>query len=123
MTGKRKLSVAAAVLSVAVLAAVYYFFDPSEASWMPKCLWKTLTGTDCPGCGSQRMAYALMHGDLRAAWRANAFALCMIPVAGVFLWLELSRRRCPDLYRKVHSPWLARILVITVIYWWIARNV
>ncbi|MDE5840938.1 MAG: DUF2752 domain-containing protein, partial [Muribaculaceae bacterium] len=62
------------VLSMALaLAAVYYFFDPVEAGWMPRCIWKVTTGTDCPGCGSQRMAHALMHGDIAGAWRANAY--------------------------------------------------
>lgn len=121
MTGKKGIATAAATL-LASAAVVYYFFDPSKARWMPKCLWKTLTATDCPGCGSQRMAHALMHGDFAGAWNANAFAVCMIPVAAALFWLEFSRNRHPDLYRKVHSPWLIAILATAVIAWWIARN-
>ncbi len=111
-----------AVLAIA-LAIVYYYFDPVEARWMPRCLWKVATGTDCPGCGSQRMAHALVHGDILGAWRANAFALCMIPLIGLLLVLELNREKYPKLYRKVHAPWVIWTLAAAVLIWWIVRNI
>lgn len=107
---------------LAVLAVVYFFVDPMEVRWMPRCIWKVATGTDCPGCGSQRMAHALMHGDLLGAWHANAYALCMLPLIGWMLWLELFRKRHPRLYGKFHSPVVIRVLAASVLIWWIARN-
>ncbi len=106
-----------------VLAIVYYYFDPVEARWMPRCLWKVATGTDCPGCGSQRMAHALVHGDILGAWHANAFALCIIPLIGILLVLELNREKYPKLYRKVHAPWVIWTLAAAVLIWWIVRNI
>ncbi len=111
-----------AVLAIS-LAIVYYYFDPVEARWMPRCLWKVATGTDCPGCGSQRMAHALVHGDILGAWHANAFALCIIPLIGLLLVLELNREKYPKLYRKVHTPWVIWTLAAAVLIWWILRNV
>ena len=93
-----------------------------EVRWMPRCLWKVATGTDCPGCGSQRMAHALMHGDIVGAWRANAYGLCMLPLIGVMVWLEFSREKHPGLYRKVHSPVAIWVLAGSVIAWWVVRN-
>lgn len=110
------------VMVLAVLAVVYFFVDPMEVRWMPRCIWKVATGTDCPGCGSQRMAHALMHGDLLGAWHANAYALCMLPLIGWMLWLELFRKRHPRLYGKFHSPVVIRVLAASVLIWWIARN-
>lgn len=110
------------VMVLAVLAVVYFFVDPMEVRWMPRCIWKVATGTDCPGCGSQRMAHALMHGDLLGAWHANAYALCMLPLIGWMLWLELFRKRHPRLYSKFHSPVVIRVLAASVLIWWIARN-
>lgn len=107
---------------LAVLAVVYFFVDPMEVRWMPRCVWKVATGTDCPGCGAQRMAHALMHGDMRAAWHANAFALCMLPVIAGLLWLEFSRERYPRLYRCVHSPVVIWCLAASVFGWWVLRN-
>lgn len=105
------------------LAAVYFFIDPMEVKWMPRCLWKVATGTDCPGCGSQRMVHALMHGDIGGAWRANAYGLCILPLVGLMLWLELFREKHPGLYRKVHSPVAIWMLTGSVIVWWVVRNV
>lgn len=120
--GKRTiLAIIIGFLAVA-LATAYYFFDPVEARWMPKCIWKMATGTDCPGCGSQRMAHALIHGDFLGAWHANAYALCMIPVIMFLLWLEFAKDRYSKLYATVHRPAVITSLVSTVILWWVFRN-
>ena len=122
MRNRRIIWTVSVVVLMALLAAAYYFFDPMEARWMPKCIWKAVTGTDCPGCGSQRMAHALMHGDLPAAWRANAYALCMLPVVGGLLSLEFFRESHPRVYRAVHSPAVIWVLGASVFIWWIFRN-
>lgn len=122
MRNRRMVWTAVFLGLLVVLGVVYYFVDPMEVRWMPKCLWKLATGTDCPGCGSQRMAHALMHGDLRAAWHANAYALCMLPLIGGMIWLEFSRERYPQIYRKVHSPLLIWALAGSVLIWWVVRN-
>lgn len=122
MRDKRIVWAAAFAVILALLACVYFFVDPMEVRWMPKCLWKVATGTDCPGCGSQRMVHALMHGDLRAAWQANAYALCMLPLISGMLWLEFSRDRYPRLYGFVHSHVVIWSLAASVFLWWIGRN-
>lgn len=114
---------ASAGVALAILAAVYYFFDPSEAVWMPRCLWKSVTGTDCPGCGSQRMAHALLHGNLAGAWRANAFALCSLPVVAAMIWLEVRRTAHPRLYCMLHRPIFICLLLILILAWWLLRNI
>lgn len=122
-TGKRTyLALAVGILAVA-LATAYYFFDPVEAKWMPKCIWKVATGTDCPGCGSQRMAHALMHGDISGAWHANAYALCMIPVIIFLLWLEFAKGHHQRLYAAIHRPAVITSLLATIFLWWVVRNI
>lgn len=105
-----------------LLGAAYYFFDPAEAAWMPKCLWKSLTGTDCPGCGSQRMAHALLHGDIAGAWRANAFAVVVLPFIPFLIWLEKTRKRHWRLYAALHRPASIYILLALILAWWLLRN-
>lgn len=122
MRDRRTVLTAAFLVLVMILAVIYYFVDPMEVRWMPKCIWKMMTGTDCPGCGSQRMAHALTHGDLRGAWHANAYALCMLPLICFMLWLEFFRERHPRLYRCVHAPLAIWILGVSVLVWWVARN-
>lgn len=120
---KRKSLIALLLVLVAVaFATAYYLFDPLEVRWMPRCLWKAATGTDCPGCGSQRMAHALMHGDIAGAWHANSYALCMLPVIIFLFWLEFSRDKHPKLYSRVHHYAVILALAVSVIVWWILRN-
>ena len=121
--GKRTFLALAVVILAVALATAYYFFDPVEVRWMPRCIWKVATGTDCPGCGSQRMAHALMHGDFVGAWHANAYALCMLPVVIFLLWLEFDKVRYPKLYAAVHRPAVISSLLATVILWWAFRNI
>jgi hypothetical protein len=57
----------------------------------PRCPLRTLTGWECPGCGSTRALSALARGDLAAAWRFNPLA-----VAGtVLLPIGLLLHRLP----------------------------
>ena len=122
MLNKRIFWIVAIAAVFTLLAVVYYFIDPVEVRWMPKCLWKMATGTDCPGCGSQRMAHALMHADLHAAWTANAYALCMLPVLAFLLWLEFCRESYPRIYVVIHSPVVIWSLAGSVLVWWVVRN-
>lgn len=122
MTLKKVTAIVVLILIVA-LGVVYYYFDPSDTAWMPRCLWKTLTSTDCPGCGSQRMIHALVHGDISSALNANAFAVCMLPVISFMIWLELTRKSHPRLYANVHHPLLIWLLAGVVLAWWILRNI
>ena len=53
-----------------------YHNDPSDTTSgvpFPKCLFFSLTGLQCPGCGSQRALHSLLHLDLVAALRYNAY--------------------------------------------------
>ncbi len=44
------------------------------------CPLLTLTGIQCPFCGSTRAAGALAQGDLAAAWSYNALLVLAVPV-------------------------------------------
>lgn len=67
--------------------------DPTRpGSGLPICPLRALTGLDCPICGSTRMLHTLLHGDLAAAARYNAFTLLMLPVL-VWAWLVWSLPR------------------------------
>ena len=56
--------------------------DPKTGGGIP-CLWKTLFGINCPGCGLSRAGALLLHGRLVEAARMN---LLVFPVAAVFSW-------------------------------------
>ena len=60
------------VLTVLLLGGVvFYNLNPVQYWFMPKCMFKLLTGYSCPGCGIQRALYALLHGDVIKAIQYN----------------------------------------------------
>lgn len=121
MTLSRRLIFTVMAIVVA-MGAVYFAFDPAEARWMPKCMLHVLTGLDCPGCGSQRALHALLHGDLGAAWRANAMLLLLIPYLLLLLVAELIRDRRPRLFRTLYSQTSVIVVVTLIVAWGIIRN-
>ncbi len=110
-------------VAVAAVCAVYFAVDPAASRFVPKCLFHELTGWQCPGCGSQRMLHALLHGDIVAAWHHNAVLLLLLPLLAPLLWLELNRTRHPRLYMRVHSVSVALTAVSLLVAWWIFRNI
>lgn len=55
------------------------------------CLFRLITGLQCPGCGITHMALCLMHGDLSGAFHANAMVLTLLPV-GMILAVKITLR-------------------------------
>ncbi|MFF7255653.1 DUF2752 domain-containing protein [Streptomyces microflavus] len=78
----RRLATPLGILA-AVTAAFTYVgtVDPNDPGHYPVCPLLKLTGVFCPGCGGLRSAHAFIHGDLGAAFSANAVA-----TAGYFLF-------------------------------------
>lgn len=108
---------------IALLAILYYFFDPMEYSWMPQCIFHRFTGLQCMGCGSQRMLHSLLHGDFAGAFRANAFLLCSLPFIGFLLFIELSRKSFPCVYARTHSRYVIITISAMLGAWLILRNI
>ena len=103
--------------------AFYFIFDPEKSGFMPQCVFHKITGLQCMGCGAQRMAHSLLHGDFKAAMEANAFLFFSLPVLGFLVFVELNRKRFPSIYRKIHSVWVIITLSAMLLTWLIVRNI
>ena len=68
--------------------AGYWFVLPHKY-WLP-CPIKAVTGLYCPGCGSTRAIFALLHGNVPLAAHDNALLLAS-PVL-IVLGLLISRK-------------------------------
>src|ERR1017187_6559858 len=75
-------------LGMAGLVAVSCFFKNGTPTRLPPCQFHKLTGLYCPGCGSTRMLYFLVHGHPWLAFRQNALAMIVLP--GVIYGLVLQ---------------------------------
>jgi hypothetical protein len=122
----RRLAKPAGVAALAACGcAAIWFGDPTNPSGpLPVCPVKALFGIDCPGCGSMRMLYSLMHGDLTGALRFNALGV----VAVVLLaWAYLAWTSGQLVGRRISSwkdnRWAALVALVLVTTWFVARNV
>ncbi len=103
-------------------AVVYYFADPHSV-WMPKCLFRMLTGFDCPACGSQRAFHALVHGRVGEALGYNPFLVVSMPYLGLVAWTTFDSSRCARRQRRrVQHPAVIRLYAVLFVLWWIFRN-
>lgn len=99
-------------------AWVLYTYPPAETSFYPVCVFKTVTGYDCPGCGSTRAAHAILHGRFGEAFRLNPM-LFLGGLVFAFATPSLLRREQP---RFITRPWFGRVTIAVVVVWWVGRN-
>ena len=108
---------AVVVLAVAALAsgAVLFFFDPAQHGFYPICMFHSLTGWNCPGCGATRAAYQLLHGHLLRALHDNALFVATLAAAlaeGVWLGWQRVRKQPAMLVLPPGVSWAFLILTI-----------
>lgn len=122
----RRLGAPFAVAAAAglVCAAVWLGDPTTPGGPFPGCLTKWLLGIDCPGCGSLRMLYSLLHGDLLAAVKFNALALAAL-VLSVWAYAAWTYGRMVD--RQIRSwhnhRWAAKVTLLLVLAWFVVRNI
>lgn len=92
--------------AIAVLALLC-FFDPSTSAIFPPCPTNALTNLHCPGCGTLRAMYALLHGDVKEALSQNILAVIFIPILPAIYFF-------PKYFKKPIVP--AAILAIFILY-------
>jgi hypothetical protein len=98
--------------------------DPTTPNGpLPTCPTKALLGIDCPGCGSLRMLYSLLHGNLLAAARFNALGLLAVVL---LVWAYLAWTYGHLVGRRVkswqHHRWAAVVTLSLVAAWFVVRN-
>ena len=120
---RRTLVIVLVIAVLLVLGFIYYALDPATSSVFPQCTFFSLTGYKCPGCGSQRAIHALLNGNVKEAFGYNAMLLIAIPWIALCLFAEGQRLRRPRLYERLNAPLLVWLFLVTVIAWWLLRNI
>ncbi|UBB89203.1 DUF2752 domain-containing protein [Candidatus Kaistella beijingensis] len=112
------------ILLIIILGAVYSVFDPLKSSYFPSCPFKSVTGLDCPGCGSQRAIHELLHLNFRKAFEYNALLVLSIPYLLLLMVFnfESVKQRFPKLERILLGWKSVWIITIIVIVFFIFRN-
>jgi hypothetical protein len=126
--GSVSLSLGAPLLvaaSTTLVCAAIWVGDPTTPHGpLPVCPTKALLGIDCPGCGSMRMLYSLMHGDVLAAARFNALGLVAVGFL-VLAYLSWTYGRVTG--RRIagwqNHRWSAVVTLSLVVAWFVVRNI
>lgn len=87
------------------------------------CLFHTVTGLHCPGCGISRALTALLRGHFGAFFEYNLLSplivLYLLFVGGLATYHYISRGKFA--YRSP-CKWVDIGMLIAVLLWWIVRN-
>ena len=114
----------AGAVAAAATAGVWVLrvFDPNTTTgFFPSCLFYTLTGLHCPGCGITRALHALVHFDLPRALDMNPLAVVALPLLAALALHSWTRWR-------ILSPRMERMLsngygwIAVLVVYWVLRN-
>jgi Protein of unknown function (DUF2752) len=110
--------------SSTLVCAAIWMGDPTTPNGpLPVCPTKALLGIDCPGCGSLRMLYSVMHGNLPAAARFNALGLAaLVLLVSAYLTWTYGRVVGRRIGSWQHNRWSAVVTLALVVAWFVVRN-
>jgi len=122
----RQLAIAAFVwLGLAAGGIFLFLFNPTSPAnqFFPRCPFLLVTGWQCPGCGSTRACYELLHLHPIAAFKFNPLMVLTLPFI-VYGLMGFSRSVLTGQpHRRVFVPplylWAWLVLLI---FFWIFRN-
>lgn len=111
-------------LAAGSCAAIWIGDPTTPGGFLPVCPTKALLGIDCPGCGTLRMLYSLLHGDVVSAVGFNALAVVALGFLAVayatWIYGRLVGQRITGWQ---HHRWSAIVTLVLVSVWFVVRNV
>lgn len=105
----------------AILLAFYLYIEQSFA----KCVFYSITGLYCPGCGSGRATVDLLHFHFLEAIHHNILFVIALPFLayyGVKVYLKIIFGRNILPFFEI-SPRGGMIIFYVIVVYWILRNV
>jgi len=110
------------LLAVSAIGAaggwILFHYPPASTPFYPKCTFYVLTGLQCPGCGTTRALYQLVHGHVREAFALNPLLFAIL-VCALFALPSFVRGETP---RFMTRPWFGWGSFVVVTGWWVVRN-
>ncbi|SDW78351.1 Protein of unknown function [Lutibacter oricola] len=105
------------------LAFLYFYINPSEVNFLPKCILYSTTGAYCPGCGSQRAAHHLLNLDFYKAAQQNILFIVGLFALLYYCFIEISNTFFNKHYtNKLKQQKTLVIILIVIILFFILRN-
>ena len=116
------------LIIIALLTGVYLYsqYNPEDYAFFPKCPIHTITGYECPGCGSQRAFYNLFQGNFVTAFMYNPLMILLVPyiLSGVYIEYIADRSvpRIARLRNILFGKWAVLVLAVVILLYCILRN-
>lgn len=120
---KRIVKTAKAFAAIFAVLAGYYIFVRMTGLSLP-CLFKLVTGLECPGCGNTRAFMSLLRLDIKGAFGYNYFIFAEILY---FCWAaaytSVRYIKSGRFYLEIRPVWVNVLFLSVFILWGIVRNI
>ncbi len=119
---KRLANILVKLLVIAIAGIIYANIIRSTGVWLP-CIFRTVTGLKCPGCGISHMCIALLAMDFTSAWLANPVLLTVSPaiiyivMKQIIAWIVFGKQKMSKI-----DTIIVNALAVILILWGIVRN-
>lgn len=106
------------------IGLIYYFYHPAHYQLFPKCIFKSVTGLSCPGCGAQRATHELLHLNIKTAFGYNALLVISLPyiLLGLLFHYTKLTEHFPKIRKLLFGNYSLLFMLIIIILFFIFRN-
>ncbi len=119
-----KRTVRLALLIFAILAIGILFYILARTGYPVPCLFRKITGLNCPGCGNTRAVLTLLRLDIVGALSYNLlFPVEFLYLGFVFILSAIAYLKTGKLSYHSPAPALDVTVLVILLLWWILRNV
>ncbi len=118
-----KYKIGIGILGIIVLG-FFYIGDLLHYNWFISCPFKSITGYDCPGCGSQRAIYQLLYFHFKKAFFLNPLLLI---IGGYLMFVLIIKtpifnKKFYKLQTSMLGSKMIIFLILLVLVFFIIRN-
>lgn len=121
---RKTIIVLLVIILIVGLLSIYFLYNPSENTYFLKCPFKSITGYDCAGCGSQRALHQLLHSNVISAFKLNPLLIVSLPLIIYALYLKVHNYLFNTSYRVklFYKKWFIYTFFGCALLFWIFRN-
>lgn len=122
------------IIAIMILGFSYYFIVINTDFYIP-CIFKLITGLDCPGCGISHLCMNLIQAGMnlgkpdkcwmyiKLAAKSNPFIMLNLPIlSGLVLHNTATWIKTGGIKPKKLEDFLIVFEIIGMIIWFIVRN-
>ena len=127
--GKKKRVLIGLAIIISLLTGVYLYsqYNPEDYLLFPKCPVYTITGYQCPGCGSQRALHNFFQGNILMAFAHNPLIMFLVPYIMLGIYIEYISNKSASLTARLrnifYGKWAQLTLAIVIVSYTILRNI